>query len=114
MSMPSAFNFFSPRWSGGRSEIVRFQFLERFLPRFPFCDMFSLPGGAQLPGLETLALMEQRDEAQPKPRSGRLVAQAQQGDEAAFESLYRQHSRRVYSLCLWMLGERTHAEDVTE
>jgi RNA polymerase sigma-70 factor (ECF subfamily) len=36
------------------------------------------------------------------------------GDEAAFETIYRTHFRRVYSLCLRMLGNLTDAEDVTQ
>jgi RNA polymerase sigma-70 factor (ECF subfamily) len=36
------------------------------------------------------------------------------GDEAAFEKIYRAHFRRVYSLCLRMLGNPTEAEDVTQ
>ncbi|MBI3949105.1 MAG: sigma-70 family RNA polymerase sigma factor [Acidobacteria bacterium] len=36
------------------------------------------------------------------------------GDEAAFEQIYRAHFRRVYSLCVRMLGNPTEAEDVTQ
>ena len=36
------------------------------------------------------------------------------GDTAAFEQLYRQHHRRVVSLCLRMLGNSTEAEDLTQ
>ena len=36
------------------------------------------------------------------------------GDTAAFEQLYRQHHRRVFSLCLRMLGNSTEAEDLTQ
>lgn len=36
------------------------------------------------------------------------------GDEMAFETIYRTHFRRVYSLCLRMLGNPTDAEDVTQ
>ena len=39
---------------------------------------------------------------------------AQQGDAAAFERIYRLHSRRVYSLCLRMVGNTTEAEDLTQ
>src|ERR1700678_4255596 len=39
---------------------------------------------------------------------------AQQGDAAAFERLYQLHSRRVYSLCLRMVGNTTEAEDLTQ
>jgi len=39
---------------------------------------------------------------------------AQQGDAAAFERLYRLHCRRVYSLCLRMVGNMAEAEDLTQ
>ena len=39
---------------------------------------------------------------------------AQQGDAPAFERIYRLHSRRVYSLCLRMVGNTTEAEDLTQ
>ena len=47
----------------------------------------------------------------PEAESIRL---AQQGDAAAFERLYRLHSRRVYSLCLRMVGNTAEAEDLTQ
>ena len=39
---------------------------------------------------------------------------AQQGDAAAFERIYRLHSRRVYALCLRMVGNPAAAEDLTQ
>jgi RNA polymerase sigma-70 factor (ECF subfamily) len=39
---------------------------------------------------------------------------AQRGDAAAFERIYRLHSRRVYSLCLRMVGNTAEAEDLTQ
>lgn len=43
-----------------------------------------------------------------------LIARAQQGDEDAFAALFEAHKRRVYSLCLRMLGNPTEAEDLTQ
>jgi RNA polymerase sigma-70 factor (ECF subfamily) len=43
-----------------------------------------------------------------------LIRLAQQGDAAAFESLYQSHNRRVYSLCLRMVGNTAEAEDLTQ
>jgi RNA polymerase sigma-70 factor, ECF subfamily len=43
-----------------------------------------------------------------------VVHRAQQGDAAAFERLYRLHSRKVYALCLRMAGNPTDAEDLTQ
>jgi RNA polymerase sigma-70 factor (ECF subfamily) len=36
------------------------------------------------------------------------------GDLEAFEEIYRQHHRRVYSLCLRMLGNPAQAEEMTQ
>lgn len=43
-----------------------------------------------------------------------VVMLAQQGDSAAFERIYRLHSRRVYALCLRMAGNPADAEDLTQ
>jgi RNA polymerase sigma-70 factor, ECF subfamily len=47
----------------------------------------------------------------PEPDAIRL---AQKGDAGAFERLYQLHSRRVYSLCLRMVGNVAEAEDLTQ
>jgi RNA polymerase sigma-70 factor (ECF subfamily) len=39
---------------------------------------------------------------------------AQRGDPAAFEILYRRHSRRVFGVCLRMAGNQSEAEDLTQ
>jgi RNA polymerase sigma-70 factor (ECF subfamily) len=43
-----------------------------------------------------------------------IVRLAQTGDAAAFEHLYRIHSRRVFALCLRMTGNFSLAEDLTQ
>jgi RNA polymerase sigma-70 factor, ECF subfamily len=42
------------------------------------------------------------------------ISLAQQGDAAAFETIYQMHSRRVYALCLRMVGDPAEAEDLTQ
>ena len=42
------------------------------------------------------------------------IERAKQGDAEAFEILYGLHKRRVYSLCLRMVGNPTEAEDLTQ
>ena len=42
------------------------------------------------------------------------IVRAQRGDASAFESLYRQHSRRVYGLCLRMVSDPFEAEDLAQ
>jgi RNA polymerase sigma-70 factor, ECF subfamily len=42
------------------------------------------------------------------------VRLAQEGDESAFEQIYKAHSRRVYGLCFRMTGNSSLAEDLTQ
>ena len=42
------------------------------------------------------------------------IERAKQGDAEAFETLYRLHKRRVYSLCLRMTANTASAEDLTQ
>src|SRR4029077_12941733 len=44
----------------------------------------------------------------------RAIQRAREGDPSAFEYLYRLHSRRVYAVCLRMVGNTTEAEDLTQ
>jgi len=43
-----------------------------------------------------------------------IVQRVRKGDQTVFEELYRANSRRVYALCLRMLGNPTEAEDLTQ
>jgi RNA polymerase sigma-70 factor (ECF subfamily) len=47
-------------------------------------------------------------------QEAKTIRQAQQGDAAAFERIYRLHSERVYALCLRMVRNPTEAEDLTQ
>jgi RNA polymerase sigma-70 factor, ECF subfamily len=42
------------------------------------------------------------------------IKQAQAGDAAAFEFLYKAHCRRVYGVCLRMVKNQAEAEDLTQ
>jgi RNA polymerase sigma-70 factor (ECF subfamily) len=42
------------------------------------------------------------------------IRQAQEGNAEAFEFIYRMHSRRVYALCLRMVGNTAEAEDLAQ
>ena len=42
------------------------------------------------------------------------VARAQTGDKAAFAQIYRSQHRRVYALCVRLLGDRQLAEELTQ
>lgn len=43
-----------------------------------------------------------------------LLAQAQTGDHRAFARLYSLHKKRIYSLCMRMVGNAAEAEDMTQ
>src|SRR5256885_9340591 len=43
-----------------------------------------------------------------------LIHRAQQGDQAAFEALYRAHAGRVYALCLRLTADAAQAEERTQ
>jgi RNA polymerase sigma-70 factor (ECF subfamily) len=43
-----------------------------------------------------------------------VIQRAREGDRTVFEYLYRLHSRRVYAVCLRMVGDPTEAEDLTQ
>ena len=54
------------------------------------------------------------DEPRRELTEAEAIHRAQDGDPAAFEHLYKAHSKRVYSLCLRMLKNTTDAEDLTQ
>ncbi len=48
------------------------------------------------------------------PSKAELITRAQRGEEQAFEEIFHQHKRRVYSLCLRMIGNAAEAEELTQ
>lgn len=50
----------------------------------------------------------------PPLADAEVLARAQAGDHQAFAQLYFQHRRRIYSLCLRMVGNPAEAEDLTQ
>jgi RNA polymerase sigma-70 factor, ECF subfamily len=50
----------------------------------------------------------------PNPQDADILARAQAGDHQAFAQLYASHKRRIYSLCLRMVGNIAEAEDLTQ
>jgi RNA polymerase sigma-70 factor (ECF subfamily) len=48
------------------------------------------------------------------PGDAAVLALAQAGDHQAFSHLYSLHKRRIYSLCLRMVGNIAEAEDLTQ
>ncbi len=74
----------------------------------------------RFPNKRSRTIKTQSNQAAPrqlKPDSASLneaIRRAQQGDSQAFEEIYRLHSRRVYALCLRMLGDPIEAEDLAQ
>ena len=52
--------------------------------------------------------------APAEPADTDVLARAQAGDHQAFAQLYTLHKRRIYSLCLRMVGNVAEAEDLTQ
>jgi RNA polymerase sigma-70 factor, ECF subfamily len=52
--------------------------------------------------------------ASDRRSEGAVIQRAREGDQTAFEYLYRLHSRRVYAVCLRMVADPTEAEDLTQ
>ena len=52
--------------------------------------------------------------AAPVSADADILARAQAGDHHAFAHLYSLHKRRIYSLCLRMVGNVAEAEDLTQ
>src|SRR6202008_5096692 len=50
----------------------------------------------------------------PNSADADALARAQAGDHQAFAHLYSLHKRRIYSLCLRMVGNSAEAEDLTQ
>ena len=50
----------------------------------------------------------------PPSPDAEILARAQAGDHQAFAHLYSLHKRRIYSLCLRMVGNVAEAEDLTQ
>ena len=49
-----------------------------------------------------------------KESEAETIQRASEGDPTAFECLYRSHCKRVYAICLRMVGNTTDAEDLTQ
>ena len=62
----------------------------------------------------TAANAEPRPEGTVPNEEEVLVREAQQGDEGAFERLYRWHVNRVYGLCLRLSSDPVTAQELTQ
>ena len=91
------------------------------ISRSPFEDQCP-PGAASVPASIPAVALDRapvsdspEDLAAPlHPSDAEFIRRAQLGDAAAFEHLYRLHSRRVYALCFRMSGNALDAEELTQ
>src|SRR6201996_8411023 len=58
--------------------------------------------------------MKEAGRDSPVDWEGALIQRARSGDTRAFERLYREHSSRVYGLCLRMTRDAAMAEGCTQ
>lgn len=56
----------------------------------------------------------ERSRVPVRSRDADIVARAQSGDSDAFSDLYRQHRRRVFSVCMRIVRDFSLAEDLTQ
>jgi RNA polymerase sigma-70 factor, ECF subfamily len=68
----------------------------------------------ELEDLENAGLRSSQAKQEREITETEIIHRAQRRDGAAFEWLYKAHSRRVYALCLRMLGNASEAEDLTQ
>ncbi len=80
------------------------------------------PTESSSPGLDVTAAVPAPTEKRvtfarttaPDPAEAEALARAQAGDHHAFAQIYSLHKRRIYSLCLRMVGNIAEAEDLTQ
>lgn len=76
----------------------------------------SAPDSA--PEQKAVQLQDPAPQVSPPPAplspDAEILARAQAGDHHAFAHLYSLHKRRIYSLCLRMVGNVAEAEDLTQ
>jgi RNA polymerase sigma-70 factor (ECF subfamily) len=85
--------------------------------RFPTgsSDSLPCPPDGPVPAQVPVALPpENARQLSSNPIEDNVLARAQAGDHQAFAQLYSLHKRRIYSLCLRMVGNIAEAEDLTQ
>jgi RNA polymerase sigma-70 factor, ECF subfamily len=80
-------------------------------PRYPAQPPEATPSQASRPAAQASI-----PASPPAPVSSDadVLARAQAGDHHAFSQIYSLHKRRIYSLCLRMVGNVAEAEDLTQ
>ncbi len=81
-------------------------------PRYSVHPPEPTPSGT--PGSPESAVQDRPAPAAPPSAETDVLTRAQAGDHYAFAQLYAVHKRRIYSLCLRMVGNVAEAEDLTQ
>jgi RNA polymerase sigma-70 factor (ECF subfamily) len=76
----------------------------------------SLASGARLDSerLSTKPVTPDAPARNERPSEAEIVRRVREGDQTVFEYLYRAHSKRVFAVCLRIVGDPTEAEDLTQ
>ena len=74
----------------------------------------SVPSNVVRSTEEAPLMADFKPAAAANPGEAEALAMAQTGDHHAFAQLYSLHKRRIYSLCLRMVGNVAEAEDLTQ
>jgi RNA polymerase sigma-70 factor (ECF subfamily) len=82
------------------------------VPQSPQADLQPSLDETPIPASKSPAAVFTR--AVPNPLEADALARAQAGDHHAFAQLYSLHKRRIYSLCLRMVGNIAEAEDLAQ
>ena len=82
--------------------------------RFPTLPPETVPPASRASAAALPAASTPRAASRETPAGAELLARAQTGNHEAFAQLYSLHKRRIFSLCLRMVGNMAEAEDLTQ
>ncbi len=83
-------------------------------PRYPLQPPEATPSQAPRPAEPAAQVSIPASPPTPVSPDADVLARAQAGDHHAFAQIYSLHKRRIYSLCLRMVGNVAEAEDLTQ
>jgi RNA polymerase sigma-70 factor, ECF subfamily len=88
----------------------------RSIARRPLEKRRSLASGARLESerISTKPAPPVSSMRTARPTEAEIVRRVSEGDQTVFEYLYRVHSKRVFAVCLRIVGDPTQAEDLTQ
>jgi RNA polymerase sigma-70 factor, ECF subfamily len=88
----------------------------RSIARRPLEKRRSLASGARLESerISTKPAPPVSSMRTARPTEAEIVRRVSEGDQTVFEYLYRVHSKRVFAVCLRIVGDPTEAEDLTQ